>query len=676
MRRRRLGVAAVAGLVIVLLAAACDFNGTWTAVSVPVPSGAASADDLHTLSCLPSGQCIAAGTTAELRTGSTWSDIASPPEPVDGLACTSTTDCLATASIYGDGLTVGAVYHYDGSGWTATDWAGSRANAVSCASSTMCMAVGDATDPVIERWDGAHMTATTVGDNEGYVADVSCPTTTFCLAVGQADDGTAWAAQWTGGSSWSSVPTSNLKFAPKHVSCGSPTFCETTDGSGDYQIGTWNGTSLVGGSAVTSSPDEAAYDTVSCPSTSADDCQLSSFTYDYVNFNWVYTGDVHRQGGGVSDLQTGGALDRVVCTSATSCEALGQGGTNNGHAAWHFDGTSWTADTFPTVHADTQVDSLSCTATTFCMMGGTYAYGKDRRAYLRRWNGSTWASAPSLPGDTTAVDLQVGCLSTTRCVAVRANGNNSGLYSWNGTSWTQLASAAFAGGSAIGCTGASFCMIVAFAQYWTWDGTTLSSVKPYSSSSYPTSVSCSSPTHCALLDNASTNSELFGWSSGLHIWDGTSWSAGVNIDNPPGSPQLTSVSCPPSGRCRAVGAIGVAGSPTGTPYVIEGDGTSWSPVTIPATGPGWLTSVSCPNSGECIAVGNATVNGTTDPQLSLGESAGTWNQAPDTPMSAGVPVAYNLVTCLPRWCMTVGAHTDNAHPTVTSADYSWTESSS
>jgi hypothetical protein len=38
-----------------------------------------------------------------------------------------------------------------------------------------------------------------------------------------------------------------------------------------------------------------------------------------------------------------------------------------------------------------------------------------------------------------------------------------------------------------------------------------------------------------------------------------------------------------------------------------------------------------------------------------------------------VPVAYDHIACLTDWCAAVGSHTDLGHPTVSSAFYTWTD---
>jgi hypothetical protein len=679
MRSRRWAVIGAVA-VVVLVAAACDFQGTWTAVTMPAPGGARSADDLQALSCLPSGQCVAAGISAALRTGSTWTDIASPPTAIADVACASITDCLGVAPApAGSPSTPNAVYHYDGTSWATTSWpATDTPTAVSCGSSTLCMVVGRAgTSLVVRRWNGSTFSDTSVPDTSPIPFDVSCPTTTFCLAVGQATPGNnPWAASWSGGSTWATATTSGLtSFADLvHVSCATATFCETTNND-DFQIGTWNGTKLTGGPTSAPNADDIGYELIACPTSSASQCEASAghiydpdFTYEDTSVNVPGQAFV-----GVTD----GQLHDLACTTATSCVALGQDGVTYGRAAWHFDGTSWTQDTFATVHADTQATSLSCPTSSFCMMGGSYADGGSREPYAQRWNGSTWTTTPPLPAGS-AEDVQAACLSATDCIAsVSGIYGTDALDTWNGTSWTQRTTTD--GGGVVACTGPSFCLAATQGRYWTWNGTSLSGPVSYGPDLPPGSISCSSATHCVLATGYDPDSPfLFDWQSQLVTWNGTTMSAPVNAPAPVGEyAQLASVSCPSGAPCRAVGTVGAVGGTAASPYVLEGDGTSWSSVTVPATGPGWLTNVSCPNSGECLAVGAGTVKGSTDPGLALAESGvGSWFQAPDLPRSGSAPVAYDRISCVSLWCTAVGAYADNGHPTITSAHYTWTDTSS
>jgi hypothetical protein len=148
--------------------------------------------------------------------------------------------------------------------WNGTRWAtvsspndnathGSDLNAVSCTSTTFCMAVGSfwngtVTQNWTEKWNGPRWAKVTVPDTSSTEANrlygVSCTSATCCLAVGLVSTGTeslTLAEKWNG-SSWTVVtspdPTAHLNnlFG---VSCTSKTFCMT---AGSYYTGSFDQT--------------------------------------------------------------------------------------------------------------------------------------------------------------------------------------------------------------------------------------------------------------------------------------------------------------------------------------------------------------------------------------------------------------------------------------------------
>src|SRR5206468_4401167 len=117
---------------------------------------------------------------------------------------------------------------------------GSAQNAmlgVSCATSTSCMAVGEAAGkPVAQRWNGNSWSRTTVplpsGASIGKLASVSC-SDTVCFAVGYSAENTgaekALVENWDG-TSWSigalPAPADALGYVNlTSVSCLSPRAC-------------------------------------------------------------------------------------------------------------------------------------------------------------------------------------------------------------------------------------------------------------------------------------------------------------------------------------------------------------------------------------------------------------------------------------------------------------------
>jgi hypothetical protein len=127
------------------------------------------------------------------------------------------------------------------------------------------------------------------------------------------------------------------------------------------------------------------------------------------------------------------------------------------------------------------------------------------------------------------------------------------------------------------------------------------------------SISCSSPSFCAAVDNGSH----------AFTFNGSSWSRATVID--PGH-ELSTVSCPNAGFCAAVDY---------GPDVVTFNGTSWDKPS--AIDPGsYLQAVSCASASFCVAIdrkGNAfTFNGRTwsapvnaDPNgLTMGEGGISW----------------------------------------------------
>jgi len=127
------------------------------------------------------------------------------------------------------------------------------------------------------------------------------------------------------------------------------------------------------------------------------------------------------------------------------------------------------------------------------------------------------------------------------------------------------------------------------------------------------SISCSSPSFCAAVDNGSD----------AFTFNGTSWTPATAID--PGD-ELSTVSCPSATFCAAVDY---------GPKVITFNGTSWSAPSVIDPG-SYLQALSCASARFCIAIdrrGNAfTFNGSTwsgpvnaDPDgLTMGEGGISW----------------------------------------------------
>lgn len=273
---------------------ASRWNGrTWTAVRL------STSDRLEAISCASSGDCVATGisdaaqfagtTLAESWNGTAWRVLPVPLESIQAISCAAATFCLAmmdgspgsqkaqswngtkwsalpspsnlsdvqalSCSSPSNCVVVGSKA---ASIWNGTSWQPTSAfkgknvflDAVSCASATMCMAIGldVSTDGLLaEKWDGSSWSVSfdTANDNAGQQGDeVSCPTTTFCM------ENTGTTTMSWDGTNWHQQNARVPEFSHTGLSCGSTTSCVLTEdienpesGAIGFAARTWNGIS-------------------------------------------------------------------------------------------------------------------------------------------------------------------------------------------------------------------------------------------------------------------------------------------------------------------------------------------------------------------------------------------------------------------------------------------------
>lgn len=224
-----------------------SWNGTaWRVLPVPLES-------IQAISCPAATFCLAMQDTSPVPQkvqswdGSKWSALPSPSNLADlqALSCSSSSHCVAVSS-------------KTASVWNGTSWQATSAfkgksvflDAISCASVTMCMAIGvdGATNGLLaEQWDGSSWSVSfdTPNDNAGQQGDeVSCPTATFCM------ENTGTTTMSWDGSNWHQQNADVPEFSGTGLSCGSATNCVITEDIEDPQSGdvsfaaeTWNGLS-------------------------------------------------------------------------------------------------------------------------------------------------------------------------------------------------------------------------------------------------------------------------------------------------------------------------------------------------------------------------------------------------------------------------------------------------
>jgi hypothetical protein len=218
--------------------------------------------------------------------GAQWSDPHQITEQAwrpSQVSCPTTDWCLAL-------FATRTAAKYNDTAWAPVPSSLSSESALSCTSSSMCMAVG-ATDT--ERFNG---TAWTVLDSGTKHLSISCASTTFCVGVTPNEVQTFDGAQWH-----TAVPDDELwNVDSRSVSCPSPQFCLVIDGMGRqivYRDGSWEGPYPT----LTQVPLE-----VSCYSDTF--CQSFGFGYSQT-FDGHYWSAVNRSG----------AAAEIDDTTALSC---------------------------------------------------------------------------------------------------------------------------------------------------------------------------------------------------------------------------------------------------------------------------------------------------------------------------------------------------------------------
>jgi len=305
-------------------------------------------------------------------------------------------------------------------GWNGSSWliqrtprvsptAFSRFGAVSCTTPTACTAVGHQSDftngqTLAQRWDGTSWTIQPSAAVAGSLVDligVSCPSAASCVAVGKGPGGGTPLAEHWDGTTWTTKPTVNPKPADADsffsgVSCTSPSACTAVGVSINH---------------AGANPPGAVF----------------TLAERWDGTAWKVQPTPNPGGTG--------SFRAVSCTSATSCFAVGFGGSTP--LAAHWNGTTWTTQATPSPGPSGAFSGVSCTSDTACTAVGNYSNGTTALPLVARWNGSTWTLQATPNANQFGLLSSVSCGSATSCTAVGQNSNGQNLAEhWDGSSWT------------------------------------------------------------------------------------------------------------------------------------------------------------------------------------------------------------------------------------------------
>ena len=550
------------------------------------------------------------------------------------VSCGGPSFCIAAGSF---GYNEAVLLSWNGSSWstaltlTASNTFSPQFNGVSCASTTYCLAYGNAS----YVWNGTHWNAT--APNTVAVVGAQCSTVPGCTA------GMSCTAFFGPSCLYQTIEDASCS-GNSCIAFGSTV--ETAGCSGDctalwYSIlfgSSWsNGHNL-------SLPRSTGFGTRNPP-------EMLSASCAGINWCMLLVSDSSTSSGVENDILTwtpgrtmkttllqtpgtstsGDDITSVSCVTTTYCLALGTYAVILGGfqriLAEVWDGSSWRIVPSPSLdpHGDLWLNVVTCTAVNYCTAaGGTssnsrnYALGQFFGAVL---NGSQWnISQPSVnPGSVPLlpVDWKLACPTSSCVVFIGATPvvwKPGGTIEIQSSPFTAPRTGHFARG--ISCTSGAFCMLVGDMTDPTGhteattntlygnpsvgqgDGAGWNS---YSGVGFPGSmswtlsgVSCIDSADCVAVGHTDQ--------SGKQVvlaeqWNGTKWQS-ISSGIAGVSGLLSSVSCTTLAFCATVGDEG--NSATG--MVAIWDGASWTVHAAPDTSR--LMSISCVVSGTCLAVGS------------------------------------------------------------------------
>ncbi len=317
--------------------------------------------------------------------------------------------------------------------------------------------------------------------------------------------------------------------------------------------------------------------------------------------SWTDEGVVHPSGGH--------SLRSISCPSADFCAAVDEVGK-----VVTYDGTSWSWPVDSQTHAARTDRTIACSDAERCVV-------VDDRGRMSIFDGSTW-TAPAQLAPTGTPLSQLACESGGRCVAIDGDDN---AYVLDGSTWSAAVPVGLTGITDLACPADDACIAVAengtVARY---DGLSWSAPAAISGLSGATSISCPSPTFCAIIGTKLfTSSDRVSWAQGPDaparvtsghlactgpdactlidgtrstMWDldGGSWSAYDPNDVIPHAETIspTDISCAGPDMCALLASDDMVSVRR------AGD---WS-YAEPIDGFHMVRDVSCPTAEHCVAV--------------------------------------------------------------------------
>ncbi|HLH46649.1 MAG TPA: hypothetical protein VKV25_05770, partial [Acidimicrobiales bacterium] len=422
------------------------------------------------------------------------------PAPLYAVSCTSASFCMAVGDYAGtSGAAQTLAEVYNGTSWSRTTTVNPAATAdnklvgVSCVSTSFCVAVGYYIGPngsaqtLAETYNGTSWSqATTVNPSataSNTLAAVSCSSSSFCVAVGYYMLGSyaQTLAEIYNGSSWSQAATVNPAATASNelvgVSCTAVSFCVAVGYYGASSAAQtlaeiYNGTSWSQAATANPSANDALY-AVSCVSTSF--CVAVGYNPPQTLAE-VYNGSSWSQSATVNPAANDELLG-VSCTSSSFCMAVGYGGAFGVAVtvAETYNGTSWTSlsPASPDGISGDALYATSCPSSGTCLAVGS-RYNAPQSSLAELWAAGAWSVAsPPPPAVYPDQLMAVSCVSFEFCMAVgyySASGHSQALAetfsrgAWSLGPWPANPAGPGADNRLLGvsCSSASFCVAVGY----------------------------------------------------------------------------------------------------------------------------------------------------------------------------------------------------------------------
>ena len=255
-------------------------------------------------------------------------------------------------------------------------------NAISCVSSSFCVAVDDVGGATV--YSNGSWGSRTVIDGSS-LNGVSCMSDTDCIAVDSAGNYTIF-----NGTSWSSPSLADSFGIPLlNISCGSQNLCMSTDAVGmlyGYDGNTWNIQPPSGVGGVACAPSSSFCVVENYPST-------GNVTY-YDGSNWSSSVQVDNN-----------LLSNINCASSNFCVASDATGN-----VYTYSNGTW--DDGVVVDTFNDISSLSCASSSFCIAA-------DGIGNVSVYDGTSWSTPASI--DNTGF-LALSCPTSSYCGAADYNG--------------------------------------------------------------------------------------------------------------------------------------------------------------------------------------------------------------------------------------------------------------